>query len=493
MSNEIIQQINRLDSHLKQYELIDSLHLVWSYFVNYDLNTPLDRSIELLPRFNPEDSNINKQLSGIRNHELEFLQKKILSNCKIISKSKSLKRKSELMHIINAIRMLNDYVEKKSINDNELFLDLNRMYHKQFPWQHSFNISGIMRYYKIFNTDESNSLIQDSTGMSAWEILILGFYFYKTSSENFKNDLNIETDTKLITEDMIHSFLDLYSMNLDECIRKIKASETKDENIFYTYNPLIEKPIIIHSKGYICPAPLLLYYRVTQGTYYLICKQNSFSRIIGSSFQSYIGEVLSCICSSLSVIAESSYYKGKNRKDTTDWFIYDSDSIVFIECKVKRMSLKSKSEIDHNIEGGLEDDLKILAKGITQIYNTFLDYSEGLYPGIQFDPGSKRFYPLILTMENWYVNFNPGVKSKLDDYVLMEFDRLGLNQELFHQYPYYIMAAEEFERDIQLMNHYGISRYFDLLRSREITSIRDHFDFQVLFEDEFKDTFVNFS
>lgn len=281
-------------------------------------------------------------------------------------------------------------------------------------------------------------------------------------------------------------------MNLDQYIREVIKYEKSDENIFYTYNPLIEKPIIIHNKRYICPAPLLLYYQVTQGTYYLICKLHGFSQKIGPSFQSYIGEVLSCSCSALSVIEESSYYKGKNRKDTTDWIIYDSDGIVFIECKVKRMSLKSKFEIDYSIEGGLENDLKILAKGIVQIYNTYQDYCDSLYPGIEFEPKSKYFYPLIVTMENWYVNFNPVLKRKLDDYVLIEFYRLGLNQELINQHPYLIMASEEFESDIQLINHYGICKYFNFLRSKEITFIRDQFNFQILFYEEFRKTFINF-
>ncbi len=85
----------------------------------------------------------------------------------------------------------------------------------------------------------------------------------------------------------------------------------------------------------------------------------------------------------ISFLPENHYYVGKDRKDTTDWVVYDNDSALFIECKTKRLKLPAKLELDDN--SYVNEELGKMAEFVLQVYKSIEDYKKNSYPSFKFD------------------------------------------------------------------------------------------------------------
>lgn len=262
-----------------------------------------------------------------------------------------------------------------------------------------------------------------------------------------------------------------------------------NENIFYTYNPLRAKPILIYQNNIFCPIQLMLFWQIPNLIYYSILNETGFENAFGESFENYVGEVLNKCCSnpSLKIIPEEKY--GKEEKRTTDWILFDEKAILFIECKTKRMTMISKGELDINIKKGLVSDIQKMAQFITQLYKTYLDYVDNKYPTIKYD-SSKKFIPLVLTLENWFINLNPTIMKILHKYVIAEFEKSALNQNLLNEFPYHIRSSDDFEKDIQIINEIGVFEYFDKISKFEIHDNIEKFKYKDVFEDEFHEMLI---
>jgi len=147
----------------------------------------------------------------------------------------------------------------------------------------------------------------------------------------------------------------------------------------------------------------------------------------------------------------------------------------------------SKSELD--IKKGLESDLKKMASFIFQLYKTYIDYSKDKYPQLAFD-SSKKFIPLVVTLENWYINLNPSILKILRDFVIENLKANNIDVALIDKFPYHIRSSEDFEKDIQLINSLGILGYFDKVIKNEIYAYIKNFSYRNPFDGEFEKIFL---
>jgi hypothetical protein len=277
-------------------------------------------------------------------------------------------------------------------------------------------------------------------------------------------------------------------MTIDDARRELKQFQQINENLFYTYNPIQARPIFIENATAICPIPLFIYWQITSGIYYFIYNEKNFDNAFGNSFQKYVGEVLKKSCDShvIAIIPEEKY--GKPEKATADWIVIDETSIMFIECKTKRMRLDSKSELE--VKDNLEKDLKKMADFIGQLYKTYRDYCANLYPNIKYDE-TKDFYPLVLTLEEWHININHILLDKLKEFVIEYFDKNNLEKTLLENFPYHIRCPSEFEKHIQLINGLGIKEYFYKTHHNLIQDYIPTFEFKYIYEGEFQRIFID--
>lgn len=486
------KKISALYRHLKNkvhlYNLLDSLFFVWCYSRNYTFNLPFPNGFELPPDF-PIDGNLfERRYKGVQEFELEFLTREFILHCHTRKTSRSLLHNNEVSILVNHLRFkFGEGISKEVDDSRDILLEFNRFAHRQFKWQNNYNSAVVLRNYKIYSDPKLSKLIHKEFGMSIYQILLIGFFVFQLSGNQFRIKLPIDWQNQLISSEMFESFLNHFSMSIEKAKQEMQETYRRDETILYSYNPLTSKPILTYKNSFICPLHLLLFHQITSGIYYFLVNKRGFQNAFGRSFEKYIGEVLKDVLrkSRIKIYPEQLY--GKEHKRSSDWLLIDSESIVFIECKTKRLTFSSKSEL--NVKDGLENDLKKMASFITQIYKTYIDYSQGKYVNIAFDK-TKVLYPLVVTLEPWYISMNIRIIPMLDNLIKAEFEHNQLPVYLLDEHPYQILSCRDFESDIQLMNQLGFKKYFSLNNEEKI-NLKKEFKFKEIFKGQFKKLFVD--
>lgn len=491
-NKEIYNLYKPFRNRLTKYNVIDSLYVIWGYSRNYIFDHPFPNDIAKPAGFNPLESNKqNRKYRGLFDHELEYLLKEFIINCDSFETNKSFREKGEMSALINYMRFtLNEEIDKKYTVQGNFLLEFNRMAHRQFIWQLNYSHKAIFRYFKIYSHDSLAKIIQNKFQLTSHQLFLIGFFFFGWTARNFRSQLPFKSDAAVMTGDMIAQFIKHFSVTLDEAKTSLKQAQQINQNIFYTYNPILATPLISYKETILCPIPILMFWQITWGLYYSIVNETGFANAYGDAFQNYVGDIMSKSITSvpLKILPEEKYKSGKDEKRTTDWIVVDDESVLFIECKTKRMTMLSKTELD--AEKGLEKDLMKMASFIVQLYTTYIDYSKDLYPQIKFDE-KKDFYPVVLTLEDWYTNINPKIMSMIKEFVIQLFKENGLDESLVEKFPCSIMSSDFFERDIQIINSIGIKEYFKKIRSNSIHEVIDGFKFTDIHEGEFKKLFMD--
>lgn len=474
---------------LAKFNVLDSLYLIWGYSRNYTFDQEFPRDIERPFGFNPfEEDLFARKYKGVFDHELEFLQKEIILNCDIAQTKYTLRHQLHFSKLMNYLRStLNEDIDKLYTAQDNFLLEFNRIAHRQFKWQLGYGRESIFRYYQIYSDKALSEIIQKRFQLTPQQLFLIGFLLFSWTGTNFRTALPFKSTAKAITNEMISIFINHFSMTIDEARWQLKENQQINENLFYSYNPLLAKPLLIEKSDFMCPIPIFMFWQITSGIYYSIVNEKNFSEAFGNSFQNFIGEVLKKSCTSANIQIYPEEIFGKEEHRTTDWIIADNNSILFIECKTKRMRLDSKSIL--GVTQGLEKDLKKMAEFITQVYKTYIDYKNNLYPTLKFD-SNKEFYPLVLTLEDWYINFNHVILDMLKSFVIELFNIINLDIMLLESFPYHIRCASEFERDIQLINSIGIKGYFTKVANNTIQEDIKEFEFKNIYEGEYEKVFV---
>ncbi len=127
-----------------------------------------------------------------------------------------------------------------------------------------------------------------------------------------------------------------------------------------------------------------------------------------------------------------------------------------------------------------------MAGFIVQLYKTHEDYKLNYYPTVKYDE-NKKFYPIVLTLEEWYINFNHLIRDMIHGYVVEMFNAKSLNLSLLETNPYHISSCAVFERDIQIINECGINEYFLMLQNNTIQDFCKTFLCNFVYKNEFED------
>lgn len=490
-NDKIFDLYKPLRNQLRQYELIDSLYVMWSFATNLSSNSRISSTIELPSGFNQFGDNSKKRYYGMPEHEIDFLVRCIILHCEDVRSSYTLKHKKNLSKVVNYFRKeFCEKIDQEFLQEENVLFSLNRLIHSQIHWQINPGIDSLMRYYKIYNTPIIQEAILTNYELSLFEIFFIGLSIYQVTSKQFFSSLPFASDIATISEDKITTFINLYSLPLSDCRTRIFSSLQMNENILYSYNPLTAKPIIKIKNEFCCPIPILLFWQITRGTYYLIRDKPNVDNALGESFQNYIGRVIESAnkTNKYSYLTEQIYLHGHDEKRTSDWLLYDDKSITFIECKSKRMTLAAQTANELTVE--LEKELRKMANFVVQIYKTFLDYKAGEYP-IQYE-AEKVFIPLVVTMESWHVYLNPQVTQIIHNYVVELLQSYAIPITIIDEYPYYIRSCEEFEGDIQVIDSIGLSEFYIRLKTdSNFSSFLNTFSYQSLFLDEIQKTFID--
>ena len=234
-------------NQLRDYELLDSLELIWNFSRNLTFDLPFSRDIELTNKFKASKNLTERRINGIPEFEQEYLLKEILINCETYKKSKTLKRVDNLAKLINYLRFdFRDGMSKRFSKPEDILLEFNRLAHQQFSWQIAYNQNIIFRYYKIYNSGELSKLVKNVYGLTTFELFFIGFFLFRWTAEHFRIIMPINFPVSFITNEMVQRFIELFSISIDKAKTDLIECREMNEYMFHSYNPLLAKPLLIY-------------------------------------------------------------------------------------------------------------------------------------------------------------------------------------------------------------------------------------------------------
>jgi hypothetical protein len=341
--------------------------------------------------------------------------------------------------------------------------------HRQLPWQQKLHLNTLVRYLKIFGENEVEGVLQESSGLSVREWYFMGLAVAGHLSNNPGIDSKQDYASFGIPLARSQRFFQKLSLGIDELRERTRAAQRYDENWTYTWSPLEDTPLISldpkHPTRLHCPLPELVLRRVSQGLFYDILKIQGYQNPFGRSFENYVGAVLAETFKHRphQLLGEKAYQDGRNRKDGSDWIVVDQGASLFVEAKTKRLRQDAKLACHPTTVGG---EIDILAKAIVQLYKNIADAQRGI---TQWVPDGKPVYPLVVTMEDWYL-FGAGMAEKLKYLVLERLRAVAMDESCVETMPFTVMSSSELELVGSVIAQVGIGPFFRKKTSAEFSS-----------------------
>jgi hypothetical protein len=404
----------------------------------------------------------------------------ILYSPKEISTWYSLKNFSYMRLVVNDIRLLRDEIDKTIIPEKELvFKEFFRIMHRQFLWQQHINYTYTYRFYRIFKHPDLYDLIKKKTNLDLRDMYRTGLLLTGYFINNFNSSNQIKTS--LIPQETFHSFLDFFSIDTADFIKKYKDKFIFDDAFLYRFNPLRSYPILIHKENLYCPIPNYIIWKITNGIYYDIVNEKGFDKAFGKSYEDYCGFVLKKIIAKkgIQIIPEISY--GKPTKKSSDWILKENNTFLFIECKAKRLRLDSITQFNDNDD--LRKDIDKMIGFIFQVYKSVNDAINRRIPNIIITDSSE-IHLIILTLDDWHLDLDPFLNNQIKGDLISKFKEAQIPINLIERYPYLVRSIGSFEGDCQLINKFGLHIFYQKLISNTLTDLSDNFTYEDLFTTE---------
>lgn len=450
-----------LRNHLYKIKVDDGLFVVWAFVQHLQFDQGFPTEVEVIQEF--KDADYIQKIRWSSPWELETLAKEVILNSHESVAEKSLTKWNYLSGALNKLKALENEIGGQYTNQDNILVEMFRIAHRQFPWQMNPNGNFIIRHHKIFGTTDMSTIIEETTGLNTKDLYTIGMVFIGAYLNRLAIRQPINVEVRNITTEKIDKFLKIFSISLADLKKYLKSEHQLNSKYGYAYSTLRARPIIdMNYRGeqcFVCPLPTLLFWQITNGIYYSIYKHKQFDKSFGASFQGYVGDVVYKALGDgkIQVLPERQYKIGKDSKDSIDWIVSDGDAALFIECKTKRLIFTAKSELED--QQAIQSELNKMSDFIVQCYKTISDYQAGHYPHLAHD-ASLKIYPLIVTLEHWYV-FGSKFLTSLDQLVTQKMSDLNLDLQLLKNAPFAICSVEDFEVVAQLVGVVGIRNFME--------------------------------
>ena len=432
---------------------VDSLYVIWAYsqFLQvrgFSFPDDIDKHQDFLA-----SSRVNHL---IHEWELETLAAEVILHAE--SGTRSMRDWSTLAGIVQKLRDLENELYGES-DEADIFIEMARIMHRQISWQQFQPSSKLLyRYHRIFADPNVDAICRKVVGLPVDGLYCQAIWAFM----EFGKVPALKLDGNPTCE--AQHFLKFAARSLPELRTAIGSTHRLDHAYAYQVGPLRQFPLVIvqaNSQQYcLCPLPTLLFWRLTSGLYFDLSKgDRDFGNALGNSFENHVGEIIAAVLTSTSLtyVKQAKYGTRQRPKATCDWLLIEGETAAaFIECKTKRIRVPAKTAMRDLTP--LQDDIGVLADGIVQVYERYLEYERGAFPNLPFVPGRKS-YPVVVTLEEWYL-FGPRVVALLHEAVEARMRTAGIDLGLISRAPYSVLSCDEFEEAVQIINRVGLENFF---------------------------------
>lgn len=400
--------------------------------------------------------------------DLPAIAREVLLHAQQRGGTKRLNSLVAVQTVVNSLRNTNNEGSKLRLRLNgqdDVFNELLRLSHHQFPWQQGNIYRSLIRHLKIFGAPSVAPILEKHTGLTVREFFFLGFAIAGHLLRRF--DINSAQDYREfgISEAKATAFFARVSMSIDD-LRPLLAAQPVDATWDYGWNPLEATPLVAldpeHPNRLYCPVPNLLLRRFSTGLYYDLVKVAGFDLAFGPAFEAYVGEVLAVAYQNeaATVLKESKYHViGSGTHHGPDWIVCDAGGNLVVECKAKRLPHVARQAGDV----ALRAEVDKIAAAVVQNYKNIRDAQQGLS---SWKPNGHPIIPLVITLEDWFF-LGSHLPELLEQSVRSQLPDAGFDAQLMETMPYAVMSCREFEECIGAVREGGIAKFFQGKREGE--------------------------
>lgn len=267
---------------------------------------------------------------------------------------------------INICKPLSELHEQVNISlikeDVDAFL--YRLFQNQAKMQKQSNPRvAFYRYYRVYNTPRANDYFEKNKGINLDSFFRWSIFCYVAFSYNNTFSYKIQSFYPPSLNESATKSLNFVLEQISVPYTKLKRlcssyhyPNNEDMFIFDTQAPHVKYPIFMFGNRLYCTMPIYIMHALLEGFYFIFDfpkSEDSIKSLVTSSFEDYIGMLLGHFLNNTAILykKEISYICKKQQKKTSDWILWNNDEIAFMDCKLKRMSLGSKTSasIDDNI------------------------------------------------------------------------------------------------------------------------------------------------
>ena len=379
-----------------------------------------------------------------------------------LASPKSFKQAKYFAGAVNKLKQLEDAVLTQYVTQKNIVKEVaQRQAHRQFIWQiHRSNAINLARYFKIFGRTEVSNLIEAQTGLSTAKIFGIGIMLWQYFKENFTVP-EMKFNIPEIQQVDVAKFEPLFIAEVEDLQPILRGEIQVNDKFLYAFHSMKRFPVLRNSRtrgtAYFSPLPDLIFHQITRGVYYLVKWIGPAGNILGKAFQQFIGDVLNAteLTPRYTILPEERF--GKQGKDTVDWIVANKDEALFVESKTKRFTGSSIEELLS--DESTDRDLEIIAEAVVQIYKSISDYQNGKYPSLPYCE-HLRIYPLVVTMEDWFLMGNSllTVKAKAQE----KMNQLALPLSWLETMPFSICSTHEFELFVDVIKTESVSSVIEM-------------------------------
>lgn len=478
---------------LSKLEVLDSLDVVRKY-VKYSLER---KDKALIPGIKMSEAN------SIEIWYADFMIVNIIKYCQVCKGSETLRDVNTRHKICTPIHDLSTLVDHEFIDDNP-WLWISSYMFNQAKMKADGNLLIIWyRYYYLYNSPLVRQYAERKIGVGLDVYFGMAFYVYCSVGigERFgvSEDYFIPIDVDYNQEEMraLNYILSSISKTLPEMKQLCKNyCKYDDAYLFRVYDdaPHIMFPLLKDGKRYYCVRPDYILSPLLDGLYYKLdipsCENSGVRNELARNLEKYTGMIFNHFFASGKIQYRSEItYDDENIKSqrTSDWILWDEQDLCFIDCKMKRISIKAKHEaiinedaidmvvgkrpftvkakrevIEKGLPSGLTKDLINLGVDLGKIYVSYDKYRDGRIKNFPYMEG-KRFHAVILTLKETFSNV-PGYKSIIVKVAQSYRDYYSGNTEVINEDDVKILSLSRLEENAVIIAKIGLGEYFRIHR-----------------------------
>lgn len=466
---------------LSEFNVWDSLFVIRQYFHNTFTNYEIEK-----PNFSEIEAPFRCQIPVYFADFLITASLKYSTTCRASKSLRQYKHRIKLLEKVNEV-----YNKANKEQHDDIFIWLKSHMFSQFKMQHfELFYERLYKYLYLYSGENISKHLQEVIGVPIDRYIKIVALLYFVFSQKFNYEH--ESFTKYMVGDgtrFSDKEFNLVLSQLITTIQEIKASIKVDfsNRLFLLHNDAIHvrKPIIRDGNTIYCPIPTYILNSGIDGLQYILNLKSPENKPLNDEvakrFEEYIGKQLKYYANiniPYHYIKEFEYNKKQNK--TSDWMVYDDACVVFVDCKLKKLTIDgiSATTLDkdlfmknlsscsfknrRSIETLKDSQASALAKdlvelGIDQgkILCCYVDWKNGKIPNLPNYSEEYHFKAIVLTLEETLCILE--LKELIDE-VAYRYVEMKKGVSLRNMSTSIISSAT-FDKSIPIISKQGIYRH----------------------------------